>query len=145
VKWSESAGGQISGPATVIGDVVYVSTFSGNSTIGLDLGTGRRVFSFDDGEYGPVVSDGQTLYLTGGVTVVAFQPVDIGNFKYKTNKGQKGIVPPHQQRKARKQARERAQHRAQGQPGEGQQPADQQAQPANGGEGQAGDGGSGSG
>jgi outer membrane protein assembly factor BamB len=145
VKWSESAGGQISGPATVIGDVVYVSTFSGNSTIGLDLGTGRRVFSFDDGEYGPVVSDGQTLYLTGGVTVVAFQPIDIGNFKYKTNKGQKGIVPPHQQRKARKQARERAQHRAQGQPGEGQQPADQQAQPANGGEGQAGDGGSGSG
>ena len=43
--WQEAAGGQISGPATVIGDVVYVSTFSGNATIGLDLGTGRRVFS----------------------------------------------------------------------------------------------------
>ena len=62
-KWAEPSGGQISGPATVVGDVVYVSTFSGNSTIGLDLGTGRRVFSYDDGEYGPVVSDGQTLYL----------------------------------------------------------------------------------
>ena len=108
----------------MVGDVVYVSTFSGNSTIGLDLGTGRRVFSFDDGEYGPVVSDGQTLYLTGGVTVVAFQPVDIGNFNYKTNKGQKGIVPPHQQRKARKQARKRAQQRAQ------QQPQPQQSQDA---------------
>ena len=125
VKWAESAGGQISGPATVVGDVVYVSTFSGNSTIGLDLGTGRRVFSFDDGEYGPVVSDGQTLYLTGGVTVVAFQPVDIGNFNYKTNKGQKGIVPPHQQRKARKQARKRAQQRSQA-----QQPQPQQSQDA---------------
>ena len=135
VIWQEAAGGQISGPATVIGDVVYVSTFSGNATIGLDLGTGRRVFSFDDGEYGPVVSDNEKLYLTGGVTVTAFEPVDLGDDKYKTKKGQKGIVPPPQQRKARKQARERAQHRAQGQPGEGQQPAGQQAQPANGGEG----------
>jgi len=124
-KWSEPAGGQISGPATVVGDVVYVSTFSGNSTIGLDLGTGRRVFSFDDGEYGPVVSDGQTLYLTGGVSVVAFEPIDIGGFNYKTKKGQKGIVPPSQQRKARKQARKRAQGKqqqdSQGQDSQGQQ------------------------
>ncbi len=109
VKWAEHAGGQISGPATVVGDVVYVSTFSGNATIGLDLGTGRRVFSYDDGEYGPVVSDGQWLYLTGGVTVVAFEPIDLGDFEYKTNKGQKGIVPPHQQRKAKQAARKRAQ------------------------------------
>ncbi len=108
-KWSEPAGGQISGPATVVGDVVYVSTFSGNSTIGLDLGTGRRVFSYDDGEYGPVVSDGRTLYLTGGATVVAFDPINVGGYKYKTKKGQKGIVPPDQQRKARKFARKRAQ------------------------------------
>ena len=93
--WSESAGGQISGPATVIGDVVYVSTFSGNSTIGFDLGTGRRVFCYDDGEYGPVVSDGQTLYLTGGVTVIAFEPIDIGNYKYKTKQGPEGHRPPH--------------------------------------------------
>jgi len=107
-KWSESAGGQISGPATVVGDVVYVSTFSGNATVGLDLGSGRRVFSYDDGEYGPVVSDAQTLYLTGGASVVAFEPIDIGNYRYKTNKGQKGIVPPAQQRKAKRAARERA-------------------------------------
>lgn len=103
--WSEAAGGQISGPATVVGDVVYVSTFSGNSTIGLDLGSGRRVFSYDDGEYGPVVSDGQTLYLTGGSTVVAFDPIDVGGYKYKTKPGQKGIVPPAEERKAKKFAR----------------------------------------
>lgn len=109
VRWAEPAGGQISGPATVVGDVVYVSTFSGNSTIGLDLKSGRRVFSYDDGEYGPVVSDGQWLYLTGGSTVVAFEPIDIGNFKYETKKGQKGIVPPRQQRQAKRAARRRAQ------------------------------------
>ncbi len=120
-RWAEASGGQISGPATVVGDVVYVSTFSGNSTIGLDLGTGRRVFSYDDGEYGPVVSDGQTLYLTGGVTVVAFEPIEVGNYKYETKKGQKGIVPPAEQRAARKAARKRNQQKAQ----EGQQTGDQ--------------------
>ena len=55
--WKAAPGGQVSGPATVVGDVVYVSTFSGNSTVGFDLGTGRRVFKVDDGEYGPAVSD----------------------------------------------------------------------------------------
>jgi outer membrane protein assembly factor BamB len=131
-KWSEPAGGQISGPATVVGDVVYVSTFSGNATIGLDLGSGRRVFSYDDGEYGPVVSDAQTLYLTGGASVVAFEPIDIGNFKYKTNKGQKGIVPPAQLRKAKQLARERAQDE-----GGAGGPA---PEPGGGGEGAAGNG-----
>ncbi|MDQ3103146.1 MAG: PQQ-binding-like beta-propeller repeat protein [Actinomycetota bacterium] len=105
VIWQTGAGGQISGPATVIGDVVYVSTFSGNATIGLDLGTGRRVFSYDDGEYGPVVSDAETLYLTGGSTVTAFDPVDVGGFDYEPQKGQKGIVPPAELRAARKAMR----------------------------------------
>lgn len=105
VIWQESAGGQISGPATVIGDVVYVSTFSGNATIGLDLGTGRRVFSYDDGEYGPVVSDNEKLYLTGGVSVTAFEPFEAGNYKYETKKGQKGIIPPKERRAALKEIR----------------------------------------
>ncbi len=106
--WSESAGGQVSGPATVVGDVMYLSTFSGNSTIGFDLETGRRVFSFDDGEYGPVVSDGQKLYLTGGSTVIAFDPIDIGDYKYKTKPGQKGVVPPKERRRAEKAMKRRA-------------------------------------
>ena len=98
--WIESAGGQISGPATVVGDVFYLSTFSGNSTVGFDIGSGRRVFSFDDGEYGPVVSDGEKLYLTGGSTVIAFDPIDLGDYKYKAKPGQKGVVPPAEHRKA---------------------------------------------
>lgn len=103
--WRASAGGQVSGPATVIGDVVYLSTFSGNATLGFDLGTGRRVFAYDDGEYGPVVSDGQMIFLTGGVTVTAFDPIDVGDYKYKTKKGQKGIVPPKERRRALKAMR----------------------------------------
>lgn len=97
--WRVPAGGQISGPATVVGDVVYISTFSGDATIGFDLSSGRRVFAYDDGEYGPVVSDGQMIYLTGGVTVTAFDPIDIGGHSYKAKKGQKGIVPPAERRR----------------------------------------------
>lgn len=104
--WRAHAGGQISGPATVVGDVVYLSTFSGNATLGFDLGTGRRVFAYNDGEYGPVVSDGQTIYLTGGVTVTAFDPIDIGNYKYKAKKGQKGIVPPAERRRIEEKMKE---------------------------------------
>jgi outer membrane protein assembly factor BamB len=96
--WEASPGGQVSGPATVIGDVVYMSTFSGNATVGFDLGTGRRVFKFDAGEYGPVVSDGERLFLVGGSEVLAYRPVTIE--KYKPTAGTKGIVPPAELRRA---------------------------------------------
>ncbi len=122
VIWKEQAGGQVSGPATVIGDVAYVSTFTGNHTIGFDLGSGRRVFSYDDGEYGPVVSDGQKLYVTGGATVTAFRPVDLGGFDYKPKKEQKGIVPPAQRRRAEKAVRKREGSSGSGRQGGGAEP-----------------------
>lgn len=103
LNWKASPGGQVSGPATVVGDVVYVSTFSGNATIGFDLTTGRRVFKFDEGQYGPVVSDGKRLFMVGGSEVIAFRPVKIENFKAK--KGQKGIVPPAERRRIRARQR----------------------------------------
>lgn len=96
--WTASPGGQVSGPATVVGDVVYMSTFSGNATVGFDLGTGRRVFKFDAGEYGPVVSDGERLYLVGGSEVLAFKPIRLKG-DYEANQGSKGIVPPAERRR----------------------------------------------
>lgn len=97
VNWKSAPGGQVSGPATVVGDVVYVSTFSGNATVGFDLGSGRRVFKWDEGEYGPVVSDGKRLFLVGGSEVVAFRPVKLEG--YKPAKGTKGVVPPAERRR----------------------------------------------
>ncbi len=91
VNWQAPPGGQVSGPATVIGDVVYVSTFSGNATVGFDLGTGRRVFKFGEGQYGPAVSDGERLFVLGGSEVIAYKPIKIG--KYEPKNGTKGIVP----------------------------------------------------
>lgn len=98
VVWRESSRGQVSGPATVIGNIVYISTFSGNSTSGYDIRTGRRVFRFDDGEYGPAVSDGERLYLTGGSTIYALRPVRIrGNYRAKP--GYRGVIPPPEWRR----------------------------------------------
>jgi outer membrane protein assembly factor BamB len=99
-RWVSEPGGQVSGPATVVGNVVYVSTFSGNATVGFDVDTGRRIFKFDEGEYGPVVSDGQRLFLVGGSEVVAFRPVKIEK-KYEPKPGTKGIVPPAERRRIR--------------------------------------------
>lgn len=109
VLWSAEPGGQISGPATVVGDVVYLSTFSGNSTVGFDLKTGRRVFKFDDGEYGPVVSDGERLFVLGGAAVIALDPVQLHGANYKANNGFKGVVPPAELRRIHRKQRKQKQ------------------------------------
>ena len=49
----------------VIGDIVYYADLGNKRTIGLDARTGRKVFEHERGSYNPVVSDGETIYLTG--------------------------------------------------------------------------------
>lgn len=109
VIWSAEPGGQVSGPATVVGDVAYVSTFSGNSTVGFDLKTGRRVFKFDDGEYGPVVSDGERLFVLGGAAVIALDPIQLHGASYKAKSGFKGVVPPAELRRIQRKQRQKQQ------------------------------------
>ncbi len=110
-------------PGDGVGDVVYVSTFSGNATLGFDLETGRRVFKVDDGEYGPAVSDGVHLFIAGGSDVIAYKPIKIGD--YKAKEGEKGIVPPAERRKAHGQQpgprRQAAGEEAEGEPQQGGQ------------------------
>lgn len=65
VRWTHPAGGPISGGATVIGNVVYFSALRIRQTLGLDIVTGRPVFSFPDGDFTPVVADYHALYLDG--------------------------------------------------------------------------------
>jgi outer membrane protein assembly factor BamB len=118
--WKASPGGQVSGPATVIGSTVYVSTFTGNSTVGFDIRSGRRVFKIDDGEYGPAVSDGDRLYVQGGASVIAYDPVDVHG-RYNPRPETRGIIPPSEYRRLLQRERERQQRRRQGQQGGGQQ------------------------
>jgi outer membrane protein assembly factor BamB len=74
VRWSHSAGGRIDGSATILGNVVYYSDLGTNTTAGLDLRTGRQVFSFPDGEFSPVITDGKAVFLVGYSTIYQMLP-----------------------------------------------------------------------
>jgi outer membrane protein assembly factor BamB len=66
IRWKHAAGGKISGSATIVGNVIYYSDLGTKTTAGLDVRTGRKVFSFPDGAFNPVVCDDTgTIYLSG--------------------------------------------------------------------------------
>lgn len=74
LRWSHPAGGRIDGSATVLGNVVYYSDLGSNTTAGLDLRTGQQVFSFPDGEFSPVITDGKVVFLIGYSTIYQMLP-----------------------------------------------------------------------
>ena len=65
VRWRHAAGGRISGSSTVVGNVVYYSDLGSKTTTGLNVVTGRPVFSFPDGAFTPVIADYHAIYLDG--------------------------------------------------------------------------------
>lgn len=74
VRWQKDVGGIVLGAATVLGEVVYVGVIGPNiGTFGFDVSTGREVFQSDLGEYNPVISDGERMYLTGASGIRAFE------------------------------------------------------------------------
>ena len=74
LRWSHGGGGRIDGSATAIGNVVYYSSLGSNTTFGLNQRTGRQVFSFDDGEFTPVITDGKVVFLIGFATIYQMLP-----------------------------------------------------------------------
>jgi outer membrane protein assembly factor BamB len=84
VLWAHEAPGPVSGAPTVLGRLVFFSSCGSCSsfessprarlTFALDAETGALVWSFADGEYSPVVSDGRRIYLTGYTSVYALVP-----------------------------------------------------------------------
>jgi outer membrane protein assembly factor BamB len=84
ILWSYLARGPVSGAPTVLDGLVYFSSCGSCSryesdpaarrTYALDARSGRQAWSFADGEYSPVVTDGTQLYLTGYTRVYALEP-----------------------------------------------------------------------
>jgi outer membrane protein assembly factor BamB len=75
VRWQKDLGGVILGAASVLGENVYVAALGPNiGTFGFNAKTGKKTFESDLGEYNPVISDGERLYLTGTSNVRAFIP-----------------------------------------------------------------------
>jgi outer membrane protein assembly factor BamB len=76
VRWTFDVGGPISGSATVVDGVVYVSRLYApgqpRRTYGLDAATGAVRAEIADGRYSPAVGAGRTLYLVGTRTLRAY-------------------------------------------------------------------------
>ena len=73
-RWAHEDGGNISGAATVVGDIVYYSNRGNGDTQGMWARTGKRAFHSSRGAYNAVVSNGETIYLTGYSSVASFTP-----------------------------------------------------------------------
>jgi outer membrane protein assembly factor BamB len=57
----------------VVDGVVYFATLRGR-TYALDARTGRRLWSYPDGKYTPVVADDKRLYLVGEARIYGMEP-----------------------------------------------------------------------
>src|SRR3954470_21210932 len=85
-RWSADVGGSVIGAASVIGNVVYVANLGTTETDGFDTANGKKVWTFKDGAYNPVISDGRNLYLTGYKTIYRLKPRTAADIKRKASK-----------------------------------------------------------
>jgi outer membrane protein assembly factor BamB len=73
-RWTHRDGGKISGAATVVGDIVYYSNWGHRDTTGLWARSGDVAWHSSRGAFNPIVSDGQTIYITGFSSIGALMP-----------------------------------------------------------------------
>jgi outer membrane protein assembly factor BamB len=73
-RWTADVGGSVIGAGSLIGETVYVANLNTTETDAFDAATGRKLWTFKDGAYNPVISDGESLYLTGYKTLYALRP-----------------------------------------------------------------------
>jgi outer membrane protein assembly factor BamB len=74
VRWRHSSGGRISGSGTIIGNVIYYSVLGTRVTYGLNIRTGKQVFTFPDGLFAGAVADRHALYTVGYSIVYRLLP-----------------------------------------------------------------------
>lgn len=73
-EWDFDVGGPVPGTATVVANTVYTSSFKTGYSIGVDIESHKKVFSYDSPGYTPMISDGKNLYLVGYYTLHGFEP-----------------------------------------------------------------------
>ena len=73
-EWDYDVGGPVPGTPTVVGHTVYTSSFKTAKSIGIDIRTHKKTFTFDSPGYTPMISDGLNLYLVGYYTLHGFTP-----------------------------------------------------------------------
>ena len=106
-RWTHEDGGKISGAATVVGDIVYYSNWGHRDTTGLWAKSGDVAWHSTRGAFNPVVSDGQTVYVTGFSSIGAFVPKTKAE-ELATLKRQKAKAAKAKAAKKRKAAKQKA-------------------------------------
>jgi outer membrane protein assembly factor BamB len=106
-RWAHKDGGNISGAATVVGDIVYYSNRGNGDTQGMWARTGKRAFHSSRGAYNPVVSDGETIYLTGYSSVAAFMPKSAAQERRAAERAKKKAAAKRKAAMKRKAAQKR--------------------------------------
>jgi outer membrane protein assembly factor BamB len=74
-RWVRALGPKISGGATVIGDLVFVSDLGKRTTWALGAGTGATDWKTHRGAFNPAISDGRRIYFTAYSSLFALDPV----------------------------------------------------------------------
>jgi hypothetical protein len=95
-RWVRDAHGRVSGGAVVIGDTVWFSTLE-QQTRALGARTGMLIWKISRGQFNPVVSDGQRIYLVGHSSLTALEP-----------KRKQPAVAKKKHKKAKKNAKKKA-------------------------------------
>lgn len=103
--WAFRAGGTISGSATVVGGIVYFANlgrYGTRRTYALNPATGHQIWSWHDGGFGPIATDGQKLYMGGWGRFYAFEKRRIYHRQHRHH---------HRHRKHRHRRHHRRHHR----------------------------------
>ena len=74
VRWKRGLGKKISGGATIIGDLVWVSDLDKRTTWALDARSGKTVWKTRRGAFHPAISDGRRVYFSGYSSLFALDP-----------------------------------------------------------------------
>jgi len=70
-RWVRSLGNKISGAATIVGDLVFVSDLAKRTTWALGTVKGATVWKTGRGGFNPVISDGRRIYFAGFTSLFA--------------------------------------------------------------------------
>jgi outer membrane protein assembly factor BamB len=76
-RWSRRLGRKISGSATIIGDLVFVSDLGTKSSWALGTGTGQTVWKTGRGAFNPAIGDGRRIYFLGYSSLFALDPAGV--------------------------------------------------------------------
>ena len=74
VRWARHLGGKLSGSPTVIGDLVFQSSFDRRTTWAVGANTGRVLWERNRGAFTAAISDGRRVYFNGYGTIYALDP-----------------------------------------------------------------------